>query len=370
MSLLNTLHTRLANGQEIPFVDFMQLALYAPGLGYYSSNLAKLGKEGDFITAPELTSLFGQTLANQCLQIMKTLESPVLFEYGAGTGRLCVDILSHLERLKSLPETYFILEVSANLRHRQDALIQAHIPHLAQRVVWLNSLPETPFNGIILANEVLDAMPVHRFMHAEQGIMESYIKLDDKGDLTEVFKPCVNQRLLTFIEDRLNLTTSPYLSEVNLFLDDWIQNSYTCLNKGVMLLIDYGFPRHEYYHPDRNQGTLMCHYQHKAHPNFLLHPGEQDITAHVDFTHVAESGHAAGFHVAGFTNQAFFLLGNGLLDCINTLDNEKDQVKAKQAIKELTSPAEMGELFKVMALSKDCDMDLNGFQLQDKRVSL
>lgn len=366
---MQTVHTELAS-KDLPFVEFMQLALYAPEDGYYSSGLQKLGSHGDFITAPELTPLFGKTLANQCQQIMAELELPVLFEFGAGSGALCVAILEHLAELQCLPEAYYILEISANLRHRQHELIQQKIPHLAAKVVWLDSWPKTPFNGVILANEVLDAMPVHRFMYTEQGILESYITLDEQQHLKELFKPCQNQRLLDYIHNRLNLETIPYLSEVNLFIDDWIMNIYNILQQGVVLLIDYGFPRHEYYHPDRQQGTLMCHYQHHSHPDPLVHLGEQDITAHVDFTHVAEAGQQAGFHVAGYTNQSSFLLANGLLSLINTLDNEVTQLKAKQAIKQLTQPSEMGELFKVIALNKNMDIDLNGFQLLDKRVSL
>ncbi|MDR3442085.1 MAG: SAM-dependent methyltransferase [Legionella sp.] len=369
MSIIQTLHARLKQ-QDLPFVEFMHLALYAPGEGYYSSGLQKLGAQGDFTTAPELTPLFGKTLANQCQQVMNTLESPDLFEFGAGTGALCVALLEHLEVLHCLPGTYYILEVSANLRHRQRELIEQKIPHLAAKVVWLDSWPETPFKGVVLANEVLDAMPVHRFLKTEQGILESYITLDEQQQLKEVFKPCINQRLLNYINDRLTLDATPYLSEVNLFVDEWIASIYRMLRQGVVFLIDYGFPRHEYYHADRNQGTLMCHYQHHSHPEPLLHPGEQDITAHVDFTHVAEAGQQAGFHVAGYTNQAAFLLANNILGLVSEIETEREQVKAKQAIKQLTQPSEMGELFKVIALSKEMELDIIGFQLQDKRVSL
>ncbi len=370
MNILQILQAQLDQQQAIPFVDFMQLALYAPNAGYYSSGLQKLGKHGDFTTAPELSPLFGKTLANQCQQILTTLESPVLFEFGAGSGALCVALLEQLETLNCLPVTYFILEVSANLRQRQQELIQQKIPHLAPKVVWLDQWPQAPFNGVVIANEVMDAMPVHRFMQTEQGLLESYITLDETRQLKEIFKPCQNKRLQDYVAHRLQLETMPYLSEANLFLDDWILNIYQMLNEGAVLLIDYGFPRHEYYHSDRSQGTLMCHYQHQSHPNFLLHPGEQDITAHVDFTHVAEAGQQAGFHVAGYTNQAAFLLANDLLNLLHSLDNDVEQVQAKQAIKQLTLPSEMGELFKVIALTKQMGIPLKGFQLLDKRVTL
>ncbi|CEG58924.1 class I SAM-dependent methyltransferase [Legionella fallonii] len=370
MSLIQTLHAHLAQRKEIPFVEFMQLALYAPGEGYYSSGLPKLGKQGDFITAPELTPLFGHTLANQCQQILPNLSSPILFEFGAGSGRLCVDILCRLEELDCLPQSYAILEVSANLRHRQQELIQQTIPHLAAKVHWLERWPEHAFNGVIIANEVLDAMPVNRFILTEDGVQESYITLNEQHQLKEIFKPSQNPRLLSYVNSHLQDVPTPYLSEVNLFLDDWLINVYQMLQQGVALLIDYGFPRHEYYHADRHQGTLMCHYRHHSHPDPLLHPGEQDITAHVDFTHVAEAGHQAGFHIAGYTNQASFLLANGLLSLIHNLEGEQEQFSAKQAIKQLTQHSEMGELFKVMALIKNMEIDLHGFQLQDKRASL
>lgn len=370
MSLLETLGSLLNNHQEMTFMEFMHQALYAPNEGYYSSALQKLGAGGDFVTAPELTPLFGKAVANQCLQIFTHLDAPTILEYGAGTGRLCVDILSHLETNNRLPENYLILEVSAHLRHRQQELIHRAIPHLASRVKWLDGWPTQAFNGVILANEVLDAMPVHRFLKTEQGLLESYVSLDETNQLVEQFKPCKNQRLETYVNEQLTLNSLPYLSEVNLFIDDWMKNNYSILNKGVVLLIDYGFPRHEYYHSDRNQGTIMCHYQHHSHANPLLHPGEQDITAHVDFTHVAEAGYQAGFHVAGYTNQASFLLSNGLLDLMQELPDEHQHIKAAQAVKQLIQPSEMGELFKVIALSKHFKFDLQGFQLHDKRASL
>ncbi|HAT8586416.1 TPA: SAM-dependent methyltransferase [Legionella pneumophila] len=370
MNLKQTLINQLKLQKEIPFIDFMQQALYAPYEGYYTSGLQKLGKQGDFITAPELTSLYGKTLANQFQQILPLLDSPVLFEFGAGTGKLCIDTLTHLEQLQCLPESYCILEVSANLRHRQQELIEQKIPQLAGLIRWLDKWPNIPFNGVIIANEVLDAMPVYRFMQSETEILESYVTLDAQDQLAEIFKPTQNQRLLAYIKNRLPPLDYPYLTEANLFLDDWLLNCSHMLKKGALFIIDYGFPRHEYYHPDRNQGTLMCHYQHYSHPNPLLNPGEQDITAHVDFTHVAEAGHQAGFHIAGYTNQASFLLANGLLSLIHTLDDEQELFAAKQAIKQLTQPSEMGELFKVIALTKDLEIDLNGFLINDKRVNL
>ena len=349
-----------------PFVDFMHEALYAPNLGYYSSGLQILGQRGDFVTAPELTPLFGQTLAQQCLQILDDLEHPILFEFGAGSGRLCVDILKALQVHHALPDEYHILEVSGHLKARQQALIAQEIPELMSRVKWLTQWPDTPFNGIVIANEVLDAMPVHRFLLTEQGVMESYVRVNAQNQLEETFLPCTHESLKHYIEHALPKETLPYLSEANLCLDDWFQKCFDMLHRGVVLVLDYGFPRHEYYHPDRNQGTLMCHHQHLAHTDCLAHPGEQDITAHVDFTHVAEAADKAGFHVAGYTHQAAFLLSNGLLELLNHSQSAHDVNQVKQLIQ----PSEMGELFKVMALTKQFDQPLNGFKLNDKRASL
>ena len=370
MSLLNSICAQVRQQGAIPFVDFMHQALYTPNLGYYSAGSKKFGVGGDFITAPELTPLFGQTLANQCQPVLASLKEPLLFEFGAGSGQLCVDILTHLERLDCLPHEYHILEVSGHLQRRQQELIYAKIPHLIQRVKWLANWPLRPFSGVVIANEVLDAMPVHRFLQTENTLLESYIGLNLKEELQEEFKPCTNPRLISHVQAALPRDLYPYQSEVNLFLGDWLCQCYAMLERGAFFIIDYGFPRHEYYHPDRHNGTLMCHYRHRAHSNPLVQVGEQDITAHVDFTHVAEAAHAAGFHVAGYTNQASFLLANGLLSLLSSVENEHDRIKSQQAVKQLLQPSEMGELFKVIALTKKIDLSLSGFQLQDKRASL
>lgn len=369
MSLFERICKRVQQG-AIPFSEFMQEALYAPHLGYYTAGLQKFGPGGDFITAPELTPLFGKTLANQCQQVLAELETPVLFEFGAGSGRLCVDVLTHLEHLNCLPFEYHILEVSSNLRHRQEELIQREIPHLANKIRWLSTWPVQPFNGVVIANEVLDAMPVTRFLQTADGLLESYVALNENGMLEEAFKPSTNPRLLAHVQSVLPSDLFPYQSEANLFIDDWLQQCHAMLEKGAVFLLDYGFPRHEYYHPDRHQGTLMCHYRHLAHTNPLIHIGEQDITAHVDFTHVADAAVAAGFHVAGYTNQASFLLANGVLSLLSVIINEHEGVKTRQAVKQLIQPNEMGELFKVIALTKQLDLALTGFQLHDKRMSL
>ena len=370
MSLLNSICAQLRQKGAIPFVDFMHQALYTPNLGYYSAGSQKFGADGDFITAPELTPLFGQAVANQCQQVLTSLDDPLVFEFGAGSGKLCVDILTHLEHLDCLPRAYHILEVSGHLQRRQQELILAKIPHLADKVKWLTAWPLQSFAGVVIANEVLDAMPVHRFLQTKDGRLESYIALNPAGELHEVFEPCTNPRLSTYLQAALPCDIYPYQSEANLFLDDWLRQCAAMIDRGAFFIIDYGFPRHEYYHPDRHSGTLMCHYRHLAHSNPLVHIGEQDITAHVDFTHVAEAAYDAGFHVAGYTNQASFLLANDLLSLLANVEDEHARINSQQAVKQLLQPNEMGELFKVIALTKHIELPLNGFQLQDKRASL
>jgi SAM-dependent MidA family methyltransferase len=366
MNFIDYFKQRWLKNGDVPFVTFMHDALYAPNVGYYSSGLQILGQRGDFVTAPELTPLFGQTLARFCQPILADLPHPVIFEFGAGSGALCVDILKHLQTLNALPDEYLILEVSGHLKARQQAHVREALPDFFPRVKWLNQWPDMPFNGIVLANEVLDAMPVHRFLQTSERLLESYVGFNDMQQLKEIFKPCTNERLMAYVTDVLTKDTVPYLSEANLFVDDWLAQCYAMLNQGVVLMIDYGFPRHEYYHPDRHQGTLMCHYQHFAHSDILANPGEQDITAHVDFTQVAFAADKAGFRVAGYTNQAAFLLSNGLLDLVK---NNQDPHESP-AVKTLLQPHEMGELFKVIALTKQYENPLMGFQLQDKRASL
>lgn len=374
MELFYIIKDQIKKNGNIPFVEFMSKVLYTPTLGYYNSSRYKFGQDGDFITAPELTSLFGQTLAYQCQQIFSALHQPIIFEFGAGSGQLCIDILIELEQMNLLPEKYYILEVSGNLCCHQQELIQHNIPHLLHKVCWLKQLPAQAFDGVIIANEVLDAFPVHRFLKTQDGVAESHIILNDDNQLQEIFIPVNEPRLLNYLQRALptNLPI-PYLSEANLLLEPWLQQCYSILRKGVVLLIDYGFPRHEYYHPDRFMGTLMCHRRQRIELNPFIHLGQQDITAHIDFTHVAEAAQQAGFHIAGFTNQAAFLLGNNLLNLFQLYvkhQPDKNYHHTLSAIKTLLDPSEMGELFKVMALGKQLDLSLNGFHLQDKRVNL
>ncbi|ADE10409.1 class I SAM-dependent methyltransferase [Sideroxydans lithotrophicus] len=342
----------------IPFSRFMELALYAPGLGYYTAGALKFGEAGDFITAPELSSLFGHTLARQLVEVMHA-SAPHIFELGAGSGKLAVDILGELERLGELPESYSILEVSADLRERQQALLGKHLPHLVERVRWLDTLPEK-ISGAVIGNEVLDALPVHLLYWSNRRILERgvtskatrFLWVDRELDVPALLDFAKNLKV-----------PDDYLSEVSLTTRGLIASLCERMDKGALIFIDYGFGAGEYYHPQRSRGTLMCHYRHHSHDDPFYLPGLQDITSHVDFTAVAEAAIDHGASFLGYTSQAHFLFNNGITDHLGKVSPEdvKAYAPLSAQLQKLTSPAEMGELFKVIALGKGIDQPLAGF---------
>ena len=369
--LIRLLEHTINQAGPLSFADYMQAALYTPELGYYSSPYPKFGKEGDFVTAPEVSPLFSHCIAKQCVPILKTLPDAAILEFGAGAGTMAADILLYLESVQQLPTHYYILELSAYLQAQQHATFIKRAPHLLTKVSWLKSLPEN-FVGIMLANEVLDAMPVIRFKYADTKLYTSVIEW--QGQLTESWQALdLESAEAQIIKDLALTETTAYISEYNPQLVPWINSLSTSLKQGLILLIDYGFPRHEYYHPQRQQGTLMCHYKHYAHSDFLWYPGLQDLTAHVDFTAIAEAARAAALSVAAYTDQASFLLGCGLLELANPISttDDKARIQLSQQIQTLTMPMEMGELFKVMALTRDLNStSLFGLNFQDKRHRL
>jgi SAM-dependent MidA family methyltransferase len=356
-------------GTQIPFNEFMQLALYTPGLGYYCGGAQKFAAAGDFITAPEISPLFGHCLANQCLQVLSITGGDIL-EFGAGSGKLALDLLSRLKQLNALPTHYYILEVSAELIARQKHTIKESAPDLYERITWLNQLP-THFTGVMLANEVLDAMPIHHFYFDNNQLHESFVSEQSSGfcwssgQPTSLLQPHAEHLIKT-----LPKIDRPYCSEINCFLPAFITSLSESLTQGAVFLIDYGFPAHEFYHPDRYMGTLMCHYRHFAHTDPFFLPGLQDITAHVDFTAVAHAAVQAGFDVLGFTNQASFLINAGLVEIREAITATKEQIKANQAIKKLSLPSEMGELFKIIALGQQINDELIGFQANNQLFRL
>ncbi|HSW68801.1 MAG TPA: SAM-dependent methyltransferase [Gammaproteobacteria bacterium] len=358
-------------GGKIDFARFMDLALYAPELGYYTTQARKFGREGDFVTAPEISPLFAKCFAKQFQKIFTMLSEKNILEFGAGSGIFAKDLLLELEQLNSLPEHYFILEVSAELRDQQLQRFKTECPQFLSRITWLDFLSIENFTGIIFANEVLDAMPVHRFERHDNQITECCVAWKNNQFVWENHLPSIT--LKKRVETLLQECALPesYRSEISLVQDSWIKSIANVLQQGVVFLIDYGYGRSEYYHPERNDGTLMCFYQHHRHSDPFQFIGLQDITAHVDFTYIAESAEKAGLNVAGFTSQGGFLLENDLLDLsLQSSLNEIEKYKNNQAIKTLTLPSEMGEIIKVMALTKNISGDLQGFALQDRRRNL
>ena len=355
-------HDIKAHGGWISFARYMELALYAPGLGYYTAGAHKFGEAGDFITAPELSSLFGKTLARQMQQIMAQ-SAPHILELGAGSGKLAVDILTELAALNALPDSYSILEVSADLRQRQRALIQEKLPHLLARVQWLDALPEN-FSGAMIANEVLDALPVHLVDWRDGTVLERGVVANDAG-FTYATRDIADAELLTAAQN-INVPDD-YQSEICLAARGLMQSLAARLEQGALLLIDYGFGASEFYHPQRNRGTLMCHYRHHAHDDAFYLPGLQDITAHVNFTDIAECGIDAGLELLGYTNQAFFLINGGITDLLAQQDPEnlRTYLPLSAQLQKLTSPSEMGDLFKVIAFGRGMTQGLSSFARGD-----
>lgn len=364
------------SGGMIGFDRYMEMALYEPGLGYYSAGAARFGSAGDFVTAPLVSPLFSRTLARQCAECLGNLgAAAVVLELGAGTGDMAADVLAELETLGQVPEQYLILEVSATLRQQQRDTLQRKVPELLDRVQWLDALPAEPLEGVLLANEVLDALPVQRFRQQADKVMEGCVGARD-GRFVWVERPAgepLGEAVAAIAADLGAPLPDGYVSEFCPALRPWLASLADVFRRGVMLFIDYGYPRAEYYHPQRAMGTLVCHYRHRAHDDPLILPGLQDITAFVDFSAVAESASHAGLDVLGYAPQAQFLLAAGLLDIVQQMPAGRDEREAlllAQQVKTLTLPGEMGERFKVLALGRDYDHSLRGFSLADHRIRL
>ena len=366
------------NGGQISFDQYMAMALYQPGLGYYAAGAQKFGAAGDFITSPEVSPLFAQSLARQVQQTMLVLEQPVVIEFGAGSGILAADLLLALERLDSLPQAYQILEVSAELQQRQQQTLQQHCPHLLGKVEWLQQIPETAVNAVVIANEVLDAMPVIAFEKQNGKLFERKIELE--GEIFNWVSVAADENLQAAVAEIETISNkklpADYRSEYNPSVLPWLKTLHQLIKKGLVLLIDYGYEVAQYYNDERTMGTMMCYYQHRAHDDVFFYPGVQDITAFVNFTAVAEAAVNSGFDVMGYTPQAQFLFGCGLPEIFEEKmadlgeDQIKQQMHLSQQVKTLTLPGEMGERFKVMALGKGIDSGLIGFSIADFRTRL
>jgi SAM-dependent MidA family methyltransferase len=363
---------RVAGG-SIPFSRYMELCLYSPGLGYYSAGAQKFGAAGDFVTAPEISTLFGRCLARTCSCVLEQLGDGEILEFGAGTGSLAASLLPELERLNRLPVRYLILERSGDLRARQQATLRRLSPRLHERIEWLDRLPDGGFHGISLANEVLDAMPVERFRWTGTDVERLHVEERDGG-----FGWCARDaQAPELVAAVRGLAADPglaagYVSEINLRLASWLQAVAGRMERGLLLLVDYGYPRREYYHPQHGAGTLMCHYRHRAHDDPFLWPGLQDITAHVDFTALAEAGIAAGLEVLGYTTQAWFLLDCGLEELLGAAGpiGSASYLRQTQEAKTLILPGEMGERFKCIGLGRGLAESVPGFRGADFRARL
>jgi SAM-dependent MidA family methyltransferase len=354
-------------GGWMSFAQFMEAALYAPGLGYYAAGAMKFGAAGDFVTAPELTPLFGRTLAHAIAPVLNDTGGEIL-ELGAGSGRLAIDVLGELVRLDALPTRYCILEVSADLRARQQERIARELPQLTDRVKWLDALP-TQFSGVMLGNEVFDALPVELVHWTDAGPQVRGVGLD--GEHFTWQDRTIDDPILRARAAALNLAPG-YLSEISLAADALIASLARSLQRGLILLIDYGFGASEYYHPQRHMGTLRAHYRHHALDDPFYLPGLCDLTAHVDFSALAQAGMDAGLDLAGYTSQANFLLNSGLTELLMQTPPTDAAAFLPQsnAVQRLVSPAEMGDLFKVIALTKGALPQLTGFARGDRRHTL
>jgi SAM-dependent MidA family methyltransferase len=353
-------------GGWISFARYMELALYTPGLGYYVAGARKLGPGGDFVTAPEISGHFGRACSRQVGQVLKATGGDVL-ELGAGSGKFAADLLAGLGETGVLPERYRILEVSAELRERQRKLLAERVPGLFGRVEWVDTLPGQ-LSGVVLGNEVLDAVPANVVAWRDEGIFERGVSLEGE-EFAWAERPATADIRAAASQIQV---ARPHVSEIGLTARAMVFTLAYRLRQGLMLFIDYGFGRREYYHPQRSAGTLMCHYRHRSHDEPFFLPGLQDITAHVDFTSIFESGGRGGLELLGYTTQAQFLLNCGITGLLAETPAEDAAAYLPQAaaVQKLLSPAEMGELLKAIALGRGIDFPLVGFATGDKSMRL
>jgi SAM-dependent MidA family methyltransferase len=372
-------------GGSISFAEYMQHALYAPGIGYYSAGASKFGPAGDFVTAPEVSPIFGSIIARQCAEVLEQVgDGGSILEFGAGSGRLAVDVLRKLAVLNALPRRYKILEVSADLRERQEHLLRSEVPSCMDRIEWLDGIPDS-ISGVVIANEVLDAMPVERFVRREVVRQQRVIVNDDWNSQASNHS---NNQAFAFIETdapaqlvaavetiETNLgekLPAGFRSEISLAAPAWVTDIVAAMHAGVAFLFDYGVSQREYFARDRDDGWLRCHFRHRAHNNPLILPGIQDITAWVDFSTIAEAAANEGADIAGFVSQAQFLMNGGLAIELGDMSelSPRRQIALSAEVKLLTLPAEMGESFKCLGISRGAVSQPTAFQHTDRTHAL
>lgn len=371
--LSGCIRSSMQQNGHIPFSQFMEMTLYEPGLGYYSAGLHKLGRSGDFITSPELGSLFAACLAVQAEEIGNGLGEYSVLEVGAGTGRLAADFLNQVDPGKA-PSRYMILERSGDLKRVQKETIKKDAPAWMDRVVWLDRPPEEDWRGVLIANEVIDALAVERFRVSGEGVQQLCVKTSQSGFewAAQAAPPELVAAVRHLEADTGTEFAEDYRSEIQLQLSAWLHSLTENLVSGLALFIDYGYPRSEFYLPERSDGTLMCHYRHQAHDNPFFWPGLQDITAWVDFTALAEAADNCGLEVEGYTSQSMFLIGCGLERILQEKmkHSDDDGMALNNEIRQLTMPGMMGERFQVMGLGRGLDREPAGFSLRDLRFRL
>jgi len=361
-----------AQGGAMPFSRFMELCLYAPGWGYYSAGASKFGASGDFTTAPELGGLFAASVANALAPVFVQLGAQArMLELGGGSGAFAEAVLLRLAELQALPARYAILEPSADLRERQRERLQQNLPaDIGGRVEWLDRPFDDDWEGVVFANEVIDALPTPRFLIKDGEVYEETVELDAQGGFVRGAQPAdtLLNGAVRHLERYLERPFADgYRSELLPQLPYWLQAVAGGLQRGAMLFVDYGYSRGEYYQPERDDGTLRAFYRHHVHNDVFLWPGLQDITASVDFTAMAEAGLHAGFDLSGYCSQASFLLGNGLDQVLALADERTDEVgrvQLREEVKKLTLPSGMGERFQVIGLQREVDFE-PAFELGD-----
>ena len=361
------------SGGSLPFSQFMHEALYAKGLGYYSAGATKFGTDGDFTTAPEVSKIFGNIVARQCSEILDHDDGGTILEIGAGSGKLAADLLEVLAAQDRMPARYDILEVSSELAERQAQTLRGRVPHLVDQVQWLDAMP-TSHRGVIVANEVLDAMPVERFRIRGASVMRICVGVEgDEFVWREQSAPPELRRVVAQLQDDIGRALPEgFTSEISLAIPNWIADLRASLSEGVLLLFDYGVSRREYYAVDRDGGWLRCHFRHHAHCNPLILPGIQDLTAWVDYSAVATAAVKHGFQILGYTAQAQFVLGGGLESVMQSFAelSTDEQLKLSREVKTLTLPGEMGENFKCIALGVGNVCVPSGFDLANRTRTL
>ncbi len=370
---------RIQDKGPMPFVDFMEAALYTPKLGYYANDAEKFGEQGDFTTAPNISPLFAHCVAKQCQQVLELLDEGSVVEVGAGNGQMACDILLFLEKEGCLPSQYLIIERSVALRQVQRQTLEEKANHCLNHVIWVDEIPNN-LNAIVIANELLDALPAHRFKWSKGQCYSSFIAVDDKQRLYEMYIP-ENDALLERVVNSINTDLADGFfdgqhGEVNLNALSWLENVAARLQKGMVLILDYGYPQQEYYHPQRKDGTRKCFYRQHQHNDPFVLMGLQDISCHVNFTALVQLAVANGLDLSGFSTQAGFLVGCGITQQLNELTRERESQTLKESVSlssqmdTLLSPGGMGELVKAIGFQKNLDNPMIGFSFQDMSFRL